>query len=452
MYVFHVFQMVVPNLEFIARAGGGGSGGGGGVSGHGGGVGGVAAIGYLPVHYVTAWCYKRFSFAAAVLAGSIVGVVVTALFALTGSWLTLLVGGGAAAGVYGGLHNWLARAVGLARGNKKHLEAAASKDPAWHEPALKTRIAQVFTDFQQDWTTFNLEHIRGYVTDRYYQHVSLMLAALKIQGRQNIVGDPQLRSTQVVTFDDRLDDTQDTFVALIDAKANDVLMDTQNNLAIYTDKSTFNEYWHFQRQGNQWYLDQISQATADPSLARRSLETFAQQNDMYYSLDWGWLLLPQRGQLFGQANFKNSDINNHVIGSWSGIVVQLYTYVPLKKQPSNHYLIAQIALPKSYGGIIIKRRGAWGFLSRAPRGYQKVSFEWPDFNKRYSVYTTDYDRLTSFELLNPKFMADLYDKNLGINIEVVDNIVYLYAKVNQAETRYADMLDILKQAFKELKL
>jgi hypothetical protein len=68
------------------------------------------------------------------------------------------------------------------------------------------------------------------------------------------------------------------------------------------------------------------------------------------------------------------------------------------------------------------------------------------------VFATDMDKVTSFELLNPKFMADLYDKNLKVEIEVVDNVVYLYSKVGANEVRYADMLDILKQAFRELKL
>jgi hypothetical protein len=175
---------------------------------------------------------------------------------------------------------------------------------------------------------------------------------------------------------------------------------------------------------------------------------FAQENGMFYSLDWGWLLLPKRGQLFSKSSFVNSDINNHVIGQWNGIIVQLYTYRP-NKQTNVNYQIAQITLPKSYGGILIKRKGLLNF---APSGYQKVSYEWPDFNKRYAVFATDADKVTSFELLNPKFMADLYDRDLKVEIEVVDNIVYLYSKVGLQENHYPDMLEILRQAFRELKL
>lgn len=175
---------------------------------------------------------------------------------------------------------------------------------------------------------------------------------------------------------------------------------------------------------------------------------------MFYSLDWGWLLLPQRGQLFGNASFKNSDVNNHVIGEWNGHIVQLYTFIPAKSNAEN-YLVAQIALPKSYGGIIIKRNKGRQWFSHAPRGYQTVSMEWPDFNKRYTVYATDVDQVTSFELLNPKFMADLYDKELPFNIEVVDNVVYMYAPttkmlISGSQQRYAAALDVLQAAYKEL--
>jgi hypothetical protein len=161
--------------------------------------------------------------------------------------------------------------------------------------------------------------------------------------------------------------------------------------------------------------------------------------------------------------FKNSDVNNHVIGNWNGLIVQLYTYIPQKRSKDN-YLIAQITLPKSYGGIIIKRKSDWkqrdifsNFSIFTPKGYRKITMEWPDFNKRYTVYATDMDKVTSFELLNPKFMADLYDKTLPVSIEVVDNVVYLYAPttglpVTGTQPRYKEMLEVLQAAFKELRM
>lgn len=79
--------------------------------------------------------------------------------------------------------------------------------------------------------------------------------------------------------------------------------------------------------------------------------------------------------------------------------------------------------------------------------------EWGDFNKRYEVWASDMERVTSFELLNPSFMVKLQELPFEVNIEVVDNVVYLYslkAKVNPQV--YETMLTILYQAFKEMRL
>ena len=49
-------------------------------------------------------------------------------------------------------------------------------------------------------------------------------------------------------------------------------------------------------------------------------------------------------------------------------------------------------------------------------------------------------------------MAWLYDQDIKVNIEVVDNVVYLYAKLSANEQRYESMLEILKRSHKELKM
>nr|MBP7775385.1 DUF3137 domain-containing protein [Candidatus Saccharimonas sp.] len=89
----------------------------------------------------------------------------------------------------------------------------------------------------------------------------------------------------------------------------------------------------------------------------------------------------------------------------------------------------------------------------APKGYTKYEFEWPDFNKRYDVYATDADRLATFELLNPGFMAYLYDTDGNICIEVTDNIIYLYKNQKAATSAdYQLMVTLMQKAYKELQL
>lgn len=39
-----------------------------------------------------------------------------------------------------------------------------------------------------------------------------------------------------------------------------------------------------------------------------------------------------------------------------------------------------------------------------------------------------------------------------VNIEVVDNVVYLYSRIAKGEMRYVEMMDILQKSHKELKM
>lgn len=451
-----LFQLTHSVLDEFARAGGGGSGGGGGGGGGSGGGGGIGAlifaIGYFPAERTTKFFAVRVPRVWAGIVGGLVGLIVTGLSFWLMSFVGVIVAIGAAVGVHAGLNDWQHRLLKSVKAAKTKLRKAQLKDHAWMESALRQRVAQVFADFQFDWSTFNIEHIKTYTTPEYYDHMRLILLAMQQMDRRNRVLRPNLLTQSPGYVQDDDDNSRDVYAADIYAWADDRLEDTRNNKTLYVDASNFQEKWWFRRQGDTWMLSDITQATADALQLDANLVAFAEANEMHYSLDMGRLLLPQKGQLFAKANFKRSDINNHVIGEWKGLIVQIYTYIPYeKRQQADNFLVGQIALPKSYGSIIIKRRRKFELLHRVPRGYTEVSFEWPDFNRRYHVYATDMERVTSFELLNPTVMAKIYDKNLPINIEVVDNVVYFYAQIVKAGQRYGDMLDVLRLAFDELK-
>jgi hypothetical protein len=416
-------------------------------------------VGYVPTHFVTNWLYKHVSELSAKVAGISVGIVVTIICILLSPFFGILVGVGAVCGVYTGLPNTYAFVTKRAKQNKALLEYAAQRDGMWQENVIQQRINDVFMSFQRDWSEFNLDSMRQYMSPKFYRHMELMMTALWQMGRQNLVNGPMLLESSVIgAIDDRNND-KDQFTAYINGIANDVLVRREDKWPLYTDNSSFEEFWKFDRQPDPsgvgrdtWVLDGIGQATEETYLAVAPLQQFA---------DMGRLLLPDQGQLFSKSRFGSSDINNHVIGMWGDLLVQMYTYIPLKNRDrADNYLIGQITLPKSYGGIIVKRkqnatRNIFGGLlnwSSTPSGYQKISMEWPDFNDRYTVYATDMDKVTSFELLNPAYMVKLYDQNLPISIEVVGNIVYFYALVVSTDSQYQEMLDILQGAFRELKM
>ena len=111
--------------------------------------------------------------------------------------------------------------------------------------------------------------------------------------------------------------------------------------------------------------------------------------------------------------------------------------------------IAQSILPKHYDDILVTEKSWYGFKPKA-KGLIKVSTESNDFNKKFAVWAAKPDRATSFELLAPNFMEKIYSLNFEINIEVVDNVLYIYAP--GVLINYDEMLEVLVWAFEEMKL
>lgn len=341
------------------------------------------------------------------------------------------------------------RQIRLAK--KQRMVARFSKtDPKWQEEKLKKRAKEVFMKFQQDWSGFNVSEMESYLTPSMYQHAGYMLAAMHDMERRNDVQRIRLLKQVVLDVHRREGSLEGFFIEMV-GQADDSLIDTHNGKTLYTDKSKFKEYWYFVWFEDEWRLHKIIQATQSRRTQIKKLEQFAELSGMYYSADWGWLLLPQRGQLFSKATFKHSDVNNHLIGLYHTQIVQLYSYVPRRGNENiKQYVVAQVTVPKRYGNIVVLRRG-W-LPIRKPKNMKltKLQTEWTKFNKKYEIYASDMERATSFELLHPVFMEKLEALPFKVNIEVVDNVVYLYTKDKKAN--YAVMLAILKDAFKEMKM
>ncbi len=329
---------------------------------------------------------------------------------------------------------------------QKDIALAASTDPVWAK--LIDSAKQVFIQFQKDWQNFDLTSMRTYMTKPYFEHVSLMMTALRNLGRTNTMTDVKIFSAQVDAVTDKAGVDTDTAAVSFTATAEDRLVRTEGGEILTRSNEIFSETWKFTRSANKWKLDGIKQATEQPGSLVSQLRDFAASHNLYFSPDWGRLLLPQRGQLFGGASFEQSDINNHCIGLHNKILIEIYTYVPNVLSTSTNYTIAQATLPKSYGNIIVRKKQ--GGLFNRVKGLQKISMEWEDFNKRYEVFASDEEQVTSFELLHPVFMEKLFALPFSVNIEAVDNVVYLYT--NDSDVQYEQMLSVLNDAFKELKL
>lgn len=434
-------------FEQFARSGGGGSSSGGSDGG-----GGIALIGYFPSYYLAKFIKKLLSRPVALTITIAVGVIASVLVFVLMRFniFSVLI----AVGIWSG---WSAAMFDFWDKMKKRLKKADADLAAagWSEEALKQTATQLFIQYQYDWSRRDSSNFANYMTPYYATHAGLMVRTLAEMNRQNIVSDVKIIRTDTSVVSDSADDSQDSFSMFIEAQANDQLLDLVTGQTIYTETKPFIEEWSFQRRGQTWVLSGIRQSTEEPSLAEQDMRQFAQAKSMFYSLDMGFLFVPKRGQLFKEGQIQQSDINNHVVGSYNNHLVQLYTYRNTTGDNAKNYLVGQINLPKSYGGILVRRKqGLLGGLGSlfAPKGYAQYTFEWPDFNNRYAVYATESDRLATFELLNPGFMAFLHDNFSDVSIEVVDNIVYFFAEKKSTRSDYEQLMQLLERAFKELQL
>lgn len=435
-------------LELFARAGGGGSGG----SDDSGGI--FIFLGYIPMHAVGA-VLRRLGAKSQTLkiAANIIGWIIAIIYAIV--WMAIwrgfgfFVGMAALAGMAGGLYNLFAK-LKQSKQTQADLAAASADDAAWSEEKLIEHAKQVFMQYQKDWSNLNIQAMQSYLTPYYYSHATLLVHTLRAMGRRDNMQDVRIQDAVIIGVQNHADDNHDAFTIGITAQANDQLVNTVTDQEIFTDRNSFTEYWTFQRSGKTWLLGGISQATADPYALNGQLRTLAANNGYYYSLDMGWLFIPQRGQLFGEAKFGTSDINNHIVGMYSNqMLVQLYSYIKNPQSSPKPYVIAQVNVPKQYGNIVVRRKK---MLRMGIRGLEKVETEWTQFNDKYEVFASSAEQATSFELLNPTFMEQLEALPFEVSIEVVDNVIYLYTDELSATLEiYQSMLDLVNKAFKELR-
>ena len=279
----------------------------------------------------------------------------------------------------------------------------------------------------------------------YYSKMELELEVLKNYERQNLMEEVNVSSILIKSADNY----KDEFTVFIVASAKDQLLDKRENKVIFTDNSEFSEIWSFKISNDKALLASITQTTAESSKFDQKIYDFSEKNKFFYDADFGWLMMPSRGAIFGPAGFGNADINNHVIGKYKNKIVEFYSYEPRAGAGLEPITVAQAILPKRYDDILVTEKSWYNFKPKA-KGLVKVETEGVDFNKKFSIWAAEPDKATSFELLATNFMEKIYGLSFELNIEVVDNVLYLYSP--GLDLRYDEMLEVLSWAFEEMKM
>lgn len=332
---------------------------------------------------------------------------------------------------------------------KEVINNANIQDQVWNENDITKRVSEVFYSFQKDWSDLNIENMRSYLTEDYYKRMVLELNVLRNENRKNLMQNVAIENISIIEAKDDVGEKNDSFIVEIIATANDSLIDIKLNKKLYADNSQFTEYWNFSRDGNIWKLNVIKQATENTKLVEKDIVDFAERNNFYFDPDFGWLMMPHRGVIFNQSNFKNSDINNHVIGYFKGKIVEFYTFIGnTDSKFSNNYFVSQTVLPISYNNILVRRKRK--LFNFSPSGLRRIKTESNDFDKKFCLWAHKDDQISSFELLPPDFMEKIYELPFELNIEIVDNFLYFYSK-DRSGINHDKMLEILSWAFDEME-
>ena len=409
---FSTLLMLLLAGEAFARGGGGGSGGGGGGGGGGGFGGGHGGSGGSCSGW---WCFFPVVIFLIIFGAIIYGVVLAAK-----------------------------RRKKLIEKADKNLAAAG-----WDKSEIKQRVRDVFMAFQAAWSNFDLEAMKPILSESYFKRMVLEMNVLKNEKRRNAVNNPKIFGMAILDAQDNPGENQDNFTVEIRAGADDSLIDVGRNINLYTDSSEFTEYWEFVKEDGLWKLNLIKQATENAAMIEKPIKDFAAKNNFFYDPDFGWLMMPNRGVIFNQTDFMNSDINNHVIGWYRDKIVEFYTYIPRpgKNGGGRNYIIAQAILPISYKDIFVRKK-RFGLFN--PGGLKKMSLEWGDFNKKFDIFADSADQVNSFELLTPNFMEKIHGLPYDLNIEIVGNFLYFYTEDRRIS--YDEMLTVISWAFDEMKM
>ena len=335
--------------------------------------------------------------------------------------------------------------------DRYRVKKQAIKNSTPENQQIITEAKQIFFDYQDAWSHSDLSSLQSVMSPEYFKHANLMIECLKGMNRENRVENIQLNEVNVISELNANENIEVQF----NFHVNDTLYDISTNERFFSNELSGSETWVFKKIDDRLILDHIIQPTESAEHLVNSIKQFAHEANMFYSADWGRLALPTAGQIFNPEVLRSADVNNHTIGKWNNILVQIYTYKYNPEKMGKYYVIGQLTLPKSYRGILVTPKT--GIVKskdqKPPQDYTQYKLEWEDFNRRYNLYAAPGEAVPAFELLDPTFMELLHDKNPKCCLEVKDNQVIFYTplKNNLKINDYYTLLEILTAAHKRLE-
>lgn len=165
-------------------------------------------------------------------------------------------------GAYRTVMKWYAK-----RAANRVLKASAQRDALWETEHLKQHARDTFVQIQERWSHNDIEGALPHLHPDYTTEFGALIQNNISAGEINRIWNISLGGVDIVLAQDYPDHDRDTFVALVKGTMHDAVFDAVSGEQLRTQGDEKNkplrqieEFWRFQRQGDQWLLRGISQS------------------------------------------------------------------------------------------------------------------------------------------------------------------------------------------------
>lgn len=153
--------------------------------------------------------------------------------------------------------------------SKELIRRIATLDPAWDPDHLKDRIEETYYKVQYAWRDRDQNIAKDYMSDRLYNKHKQQTDDMVIRGVRNVMESISLKGAKLVEVLDYIDNTKDSFWALIEGSMIDYTINEESGKVIDGEKKndSFTELWKFKREVHGWVLDEIDPEVTITDLA-----------------------------------------------------------------------------------------------------------------------------------------------------------------------------------------
>ena len=337
---------------------------------------------------------------------------------------------------------------------KKEIKERSQGNTLWNYDLLEEAAHKTLAAYASAVNTGNSNYLTAHATAQYAQYASAMLSYMKANGL-SVKSERKIWRFNIKEMSTP-EDANCWFVAEVGVGNKDTLYEYGKEADQYAESIADNrEEWQFQLENNQWLLNSRSiepQYQSKP--IGQSLKVFAARNNYaasgftenWFATRGSWLTpLGNVDVLFSGASAFDPSYNN-----------VMYQVAEINRQETDGfdgtYLIGHTKLGKQYEKIVVIPKAQLR-SGKKLNPKERIALEWPQFNERFVFYAPSTARISALELVNPKFMQELYDMNSLAIVDIVGDRAVVFTKLDNGtltEKDVSQMQQILQMAEKEL--